>query len=663
MPLQQTSGNVTADAYGGGVAAVPVYIEDVFSVFAYAGDNGTNRAINNGIDLSTKGGMVWEKLRNTSYDHAIFDTARGATNYILSNNSSAQTTQSNSLTSFTTTGYTLGSATSGNSSGYNYVSWTFRKQPKFFDVVTWTGDGSGSRYIPHSLNSVPGCIIVKKTDAGGVSDWYVYHRSLNTPNASNPELNALVLNSSAGGVDTSAWYYTPPTSTQFRVSGPAFNVFDATYVAYVYAHNAGGFGLTGTDNVISCGRFTINSSGGITVSLGYEPQYLLIKRIDSAGGPWQVTDTMRGWSQTNGFVLQPNVADAEYNYWGTYCQPTETGFVIKNGALTASVPYIYIAIRKGPMKVPTDATKVFSPIAYTGNGGTQNLTTNFPVDFTINISRDRGWNSNSYALSRLVGNGYSMNTNNNSSEASGLELSFTGSSPSTGIALTGVSLNGNGYPFIEWNFRRAPSFFDAVCYTGDGVDGRTVNHNLTVAPELLIVKARSSATNWTGNYWPLGVNRYIYLNSANGASGSNGALRWASTAPTATDFTLGTIAETNASGVTFVAYLFASCTGVSKLGAYTGTGASITIDCGFPSGARFVMIKRTDIGSTTGDWYVYDTSRGMVAGNDRILALNNTNAETNSNSVYTVATGFQILASPTPDINTSGATYFYLAIA
>lgn len=115
----------------------------------------------------------------------------------------------------------------------------------------------------------------------------------------------------------------------------------------------------------------------------------------------------------------------------------------------------------------------------------------------------------------------------------------------------------------------------------------------------------------------------------------------------------------NLSGSTYVAYLFASCPGVSKVGSYTGTGATQTINCGFTGGARFVMIKRTD---STGDWWVWDTARGMVAGTDPRSLFNNTNAETNANWVYTATTGFQIVTSDAT-VNASGGTYIYLAIA
>ena len=98
---------------------------------------------------------------------------------------------------------------------------------------------------------------------------------------------------------------------------------------------------------------------------------------------------------------------------------------------------------------------------------------------------------------------------------------------------------------------------------------------------------------------------------------------------------------------------------MSKVGTYTGTGATQTISCGFTGGARYVLIKRTD---STGDWWVWDTARGMVAGTDPRLPYNSTAAETNANWVYTTTGGFQIVTSDAT-VNASGGTYIYLAIA
>jgi hypothetical protein len=179
MPLQATSGAASYDGFGGGAAAVPAYIEDVFSTYLYTG-NSTNRSIVNDIDLSGKGGLVWIKDRNTGLNHTLFDTVRGATNYLFSDSSNAQGTAGNTLTAFNSNGFNLGTNSGyANGSGYTYASWTFRKQPKFFDVLTYSGNGTAGRTVSHNLGSTPGFILVKRTDTGGSTgqNWVVWHRS------------------------------------------------------------------------------------------------------------------------------------------------------------------------------------------------------------------------------------------------------------------------------------------------------------------------------------------------------------------------------------------------------------------------------------------------------------------------------------------------------
>jgi hypothetical protein len=100
---------------------------------------------------------------------------------------------------------------------------------------------------------------------------------------------------------------------------------------------------------------------------------------------------------------------------------------------------------------------------------------------------------------------------------------------------------------------------------------------------------------------------------------------------------------------------------VSKVGSYTGSGTTKDIDCGFTNGARFVLIKRTD---STGDWYLWDTARGIVSGNDPFLLLNSTVAEvTNTDYIDPLSSGFQISSTAPAAINASGGSFIYLAIA
>jgi hypothetical protein len=226
------------------------------------------------------------------------------------------------------------------------------------------------------------------------------------------------------------------------------------------------------------------------------------------------------------------------------------------------------------------------------------------------------------------------------------------------VGTTSTLTNASGVTFINWMFRRAPGFFDEVCYTGTN-SARTINHNLGVVPELIIVKRRSNTAAWQSYSSGLANTEYLVLNST--AAKATGTTLWNSTTPTSTVFTVGTSTTVNSGGENYVAYLFASCPGVSKVGSYTGNGSSQTIDCGFAAGARFVLIKRTD---STGDWYVWDTARGIVAGNDPHLSLNTTAAEvTTDDTIDTDSSGFAVNQVAATNVNVSSATYIYLAIA
>ena len=629
---------------------VPNYIEDVFSTWLYTG-NGSTQTITNGINLSANGGLVWIKNRTGANSHTLFDSATYTTGqYYLASNLTNGLLNTGTPGTFVlnSTGFSLGSGPNQwNGSGQNLVSWSFRKQPKFFDVVTWSGNGVIGRTISHNLGSVPGCIIVKKTTAAG--DWPVYHAGLGAT-------KAMILNLSDSVYTWNVWNDTTPTSTVFSLNDASeVNGAGANYVAYLFAHDAGGFGLTGTDNVISCGIFTSDASGGCNVNLGYEPQWILSKSSTIAV-PWAINDTMRGFTSNNtnnSRLLYANTSGAEV--LDSYLEPTSTGFKSSN-QLQASAPYIYIAIRRGPMKVPTVGTSVFSPVAQTNTGSQPfSVTAGFPVDSAW-FGQRNGWGVNFITSDRLRGATNLLLTTSTNSEATnnstyGPSVSKLDSNTKFFDGMTNAS-----EPDIYWMMGRAPSFFDEVCYTGTGAN-TTFTHNLGVVPEMMIVKGRSVNANWSIYTATTGATKSLFFTDV--AAGTYSVV-WNDTAPTASVFTVGTAGTTNSSGGTYVAYLFATCAGVSKVGSYTGTGATQTINCGFgASGSRFVLVKRTD---STGDWYVWDSARGMVSGTDPSLLLNSTAAEVNANSVYAVSTGFQIV-STAAGINASGGSYIFLSIA
>ena len=642
----------------------PFFIEDVFSTYLYTG-NGSTQTITNGIDLSTKGGLVWIKSRSSTATHYLFDTNRGATKFLLSELTAAENTAANSLTSFNSNGFSLGAATAVNGSGLSLASWTFRKQPKFFDVVTYTGTGSNTT-IAHNLGSVPGCIIVKRTDA--TADWQVYHRA----NTVLPATDYLVLNSTAATVDSNTrWNDTLPTDTVFSLGTDAtVNASGGTYVAYLFAHNAGGFGLTGTDNVISCGSYTGNgSTTGPIINLGYEPQWLLVKRTNVSGNNWIIVDNMRGFPET-GLVaeLWPNLSDAEVTVTSPQVKPTSTGFqVVATGTNFngSGSTYIYIAIRRGPMKVPTTGTSVFGLNARTGTGANATVTGSAGVSDAV-LVKNRGSAVASLFSSRLTSTGYLVTSSSAVEVAAGttiLQANAWDVMDGVKVGTTSTITNASANTYINYLFKRAPNFMDVVCFTGTGATGQAINHNLGVAPEFYVVKSRSTviADGWQ-TYWsvvPNPLNIYLPLNSSNARDTNTDA--WQTPTSTQIKIGAGLAGYMNASGQTYVAYLFATCAGVSKVGSYTGNGTTQTIDCGFTGGARFVLIKRTD---STGDWYVWDSARGIVAGNDPYLLLNSTAAEvTSTDYIDTASAGFEISSTAPAAINASSGTFIFLAIA
>ena len=221
----------------------------------------------------------------------------------------------------------------------------------------------------------------------------------------------------------------------------------------------------------------------------------------------------------------------------------------------------------------------------------------------------------------------------------------------------GDNLNSNGTAYISWTFRKASKLFDIVTYTGDDVNGRTVSHNLGVAPEMMIIKGRTVATAYRVYHSALGAGKSLNLSDNSAESGNVYYLN--NTAPTSTLITLGQDDSTNGGPSTaynYVAYLFATVAGVSKVGSFSHTnGSSTDVDCGFSSGSAFILVKRTD---STSDWYVWDNARGIVSGNDGYVILNSSTAENTSNDyVDPLDSGFQITSSFTT------GSYIFYAIA
>ena len=637
--LQAAAGNAGAD---------PVYVDDVFSTFLYEGTGADDHIITNGIDLLGKGGLVWIKNRDQTDDHILVDTERGR-RYTLSTNSTAtQVYDSDTVATFYSDGFRMRQDEKVNTSGEDYVSWTFRKQAKFFDVVTYTGNGTAGRTVSHSLGSVPGMIIVKSTSAyaGG---WQVYHRKAD---ATAPEDKYLQLNSTSGASDSSSrWNDTAPTATEFTVgSGNEVNGNSTNYVAYLFAHDEQEFGENSDEAIIKCDSFTTDSSGNGSVDLGFEPQLILIKKTNSTGA-WGIMDSMRGFTfnGTNKFLfLHATNAETDNTLWDI----RNNGFNLNSGG--ANNTFMYVAIRR-PNKPASEfaATNLFSVKKdQPASGGVwehthltdmsfykwQNGSQNWGVQDRLRGAPDLSFNSSAAENALIGGNAWDVMTG------------YLNSNPAAGA-------------YTSWAFRRAKGFFDVVAYTGTGAN-RTVSHNLGVTPELMI-KDRGLSNHWAIYNSESGATKYLHFTTAAPATSST---YFNDTEPTSSVFTVGTQSRTNRNNGNFVAYLFASVDGISKVGTYTGDGTtdgSKVIDCGMPSGPRLVILKKLD---STGHWFVYDTERGIATnGVDyQQLFTNNTASTTNYDKIDIVTNGFSVKdnsGSNNGKTNHNGKDYIFLAIA
>jgi len=644
-----------AAGQAGGAGGGGLDIDEVFSTYLYEG-TGSARTITNGIDLSGEGGMLWIKSRTESEYNWVTDSERTLSDALATNDTTPLLEYTNRVTGYTSSGFTLGTRGEVNANSQDFASWTFRKAPKFFTCVTWTGDGATGRSIGHSLNSSVGTIIVKRTDSADY--WFVYHRSIGAG-------NLILLDVANAASAHAAWNSTEPTSTEFTVSGNDTNRSGASYVAYIFAHNDGDgeFGPDGDQDIIKCGSFTDSgsSSSPTDVNLGFEPQWLLVK-ASSTSSDWYLIDVMREMSVNDARYLRPNLSNAETNFSVGYFKPTPTGFQFRGDFFGAGEEAIYIAIRRGPLAPPEDATEVFDVV----NGGPDHNSVPFPTDFVITTTQGVG--SDNWTLTRLSGDRY-MRLNGTDAEGSyNFQNIFADMS---GTDWTSVWWNPSATNTVGWHWKRAPGFCDVVCWSGDGTgSARIIPHNLTVEPEIIISKQRNGTSGWSvyvKDLWTSGSYLSMELTTSAAAS-SNGSIPNSSVhrypfrtgdANAGDNITNFCAQGLNNSGETYIAYLFSTLDGISKVGSYTGNGSSQTIDCGFTSGARFILIKKS---SGTGSWVVHDAERGIVSGNDPTLLLNSTSAEiTTIDPVDPDSTGF--IVNNYGDWNSSGETYIFYAIA
>lgn len=332
---------------------------------------------------------------------------------------------------------------------------------------------------------------------------------------------------------------------------------------------------------------------------------------------------------------------------------------------------------------------------YTGNGGTLSVTNSgsFQPDFVWMKSRSNNYSNTLYDSVRGTGTATALYSDTTNAEGADTTLQNLTSFNANGFSLGTTSgtniINTNGASLVAWQWKaggtsvsntsgtitssvsaNTTSGFSVVIYTGTGANA-TVGHGLGVAPSMIIIKQRSTASvngNWAVYHQSLGNTGYLALNTTSAVSNDIGY--WNNTSPTSNVFSVGTFEVTNRSTATYVAYCWAPIAGYSAFGSYTGNGSTDGpfIYTGFRP--AFIMIKSSSTGGAGYDWFIQDTSRNPTNDGtlnhlwaDSSLAENNGTISTAANNVIDVlSNGFKCRYAGGAT-NGSGVTMIYMAFA
>ena len=341
-----------------------------FQATLWTGDGNDNKQITNAGNSDLKPDLVWLKDRTQGESHALFDSSRGASVRIQSNNNGAESTETATLKSFTTDGFTVGTSGSVNngSNPDNYVAWQWKanggttssntdgnvtntlqvNQDAGFSISKFTSASSGNTTIGHGLGVTPDVFIVKI--ASGTGGWWMNHKGL-----TNQSDRYLGLNSTQAE-STLSWG-AAPTSTLITAASGFIGNGTTTVMCYAFAEKQG---------YSKFGSYKGNShSGGdgTFVYTGFAPAWVLIKRTDAVND-WIIHDYKLGTKASSGSekgnVGNLNNAALRANEtstvddWGSI-DMLSNGFKLRSDAASgnAAGTYIYMAFADNPFTTST----------------------------------------------------------------------------------------------------------------------------------------------------------------------------------------------------------------------------------------------------------------------------------------------------------------------
>ena len=320
-----------------------LYFTSKLYTSTYSSGGGTGATINVTLDATDDFAvdLVWIKCRSVGDNHLIADRVRGANKNLHTNTDDAETTNTDEVTAFGDDGFTVGNNDTVNRDGASstYVAWCWKESATAgFDIVTYTGNGSGTRGISHSLSAVPHCFIVKGLASS--RSWPMYHHTLG-----NTKYAGYLDSAGASGTYEPFWADTTPTSSVFTVdTDSAVNANTESYLAYLWSEKQG---------FSKFGSYIGNGNADSTfVYLGFRPAWVMIKRTTGSTYNWMIFDNKRNTFNVIDDRLRANTNDAEQTGSSTHILDfVSNGFKIRssNSAIGGGGdPYVYMAFAEAP---------------------------------------------------------------------------------------------------------------------------------------------------------------------------------------------------------------------------------------------------------------------------------------------------------------------------
>lgn len=301
---------------------------------------------------------------------------------------------------------------------------------------------------------------------------------------------------------------------------------------------------------------------------------------------------------------------------------------------------------------------MFSTLAWIGNGSTQSITgVGFQPDLVI--VRPMA-NSNTLWIDSTRG-GTKILEADPTQTAEITDANAISSFDSDGFSLgNSTRVNTNNTAYFALCFKKDSGFFDIVSFTGNATN-RTVSHALSAAPEMMVLVNLTDAATADWPVYHVGMDASApetYYMFANQTTGRSTALStyWNDTAPTSSNFSVGTNNATNGSGDSMIAYLWKSNSDYAKFGSYTGNGSSTgpTI-----SGLGFEPYVAWIKNYSAYDWTL--VSRGLGYNDTPTDSyITNDNAASSSKAVQFNSSSFQLKTTDST-VNLAATKHIYAA--